>query len=253
MEMIYRHFGNNTIDPNHVYGKPRYDKPAGLWSSPLNGHETWKDFCLYNDYETEKIQEHFDFRLADRARILKVKCLKDAEPYIMKGIPNSLLSLLIMPTGYGLDHIRLKHDFDGMEVTLSRELRKHPVFELWDVDSLVLWNLNVIVPVDSDGMDITPEPKTMRAETPGSGRYMGVVGKRWVVQAKDISIATKWRDGTLYIIHDMSGNTFTCKTKRTLPLGTALNGVYLHVLVKRHMEYRGVKQTWVEDPRLLNP
>lgn len=139
MEM-YRHYGTDRIDMNRKYTTSRGDKPAGLWASPVSCGDPWKEWCEDEDYEIEKLDRHFDFTLKPGARILHVREKEDAAPYI-----RSLLGGLIQE----LDHESLKRDFDGMEIHLSDNwsLRDMNIFYYWDVDSIVIWDLDVIEPI----------------------------------------------------------------------------------------------------------
>ena len=139
MEM-YRHYGTDRIDMDRKYTTSRGDKPAGLWASPVSCGDPWKEWCEDEDYEIEKLDRHFDFTLKPGARILHVREKEDAAPYI-----RSLLGGLIQE----LDHESLQRDFDGMELHLSDNwsLRDMNVFYYWNVDSIVIWGLDVIEPL----------------------------------------------------------------------------------------------------------
>lgn len=139
MGKLYRHYGENIndIDFDRKYMSVRGDKPDGLWASPVSCGRPWKEWCEKEGYEIEKLDRHFDFTLKPGARILEVRTKEDAAPYI-----RSLLGGLIQE----FDHRSLQRDFDGMEVYLSDNwrLKDMNVFYYWDVDSIVIWNLDVI-------------------------------------------------------------------------------------------------------------
>lgn len=145
--MDYIHYGHDSFDPvyllstmNPVYKYRRRDKPHGLWASPVDCKWGWKDWCESEDYSTGPLDKSFTFELKT-CRVLHVRKPKDIEPYVER-----------VSEGYLFDHCKLNlakiyNEYDAMELHLSENwrLRDIEVFYGWDVDSIVVWNPDVVV------------------------------------------------------------------------------------------------------------
>ena len=144
----YIHYGSDTFDPNN-YGRmdsrfPSYDKPVGLWASPIDAEWSWKDWCFSNDFCIESFDKSFQFTLKEDTRILQVKQPEDICDYII--IIDELSSSDF--TYYGLDLDRIYTEYDAMEVTMSdnwNEMHYDRIFYTWDCDSIVIWNREKII------------------------------------------------------------------------------------------------------------
>lgn len=144
--MEYIHYGTDKFNPALVSTEENhFRKPAGLWASPTDTNWGWKDWCLAEDFHTGSLNKFFKFTLKPCAKILVVNGLDDVMDY---------LDIIETEFKY-LPDIRLKRkelyrDFDGMMVWMSHnwnELHNNILFNLWDVDSIVVWNLDVIIPL----------------------------------------------------------------------------------------------------------
>ena len=147
--MEYIHYGSDHFEKdkllstmNPAYKYRRFDKPHGLWASPVKSDLGWKNWCENEDYATEKLDESFTFTLKT-CRVLHIRRPGDIEPYLEKVPPYK---------GQLFDHWKLNlskiyKNFDAMELHLSENWRLHDtdIFYSWDVDSIVIWNPDVIV------------------------------------------------------------------------------------------------------------
>ena len=134
----YIHYGTDNFNPYYMSFE-RWDKPGGLWASPINSDWGWKSFCKSADFRTENLKVFFKFRLQTNAKILKIKRYEEVIPYIIEN--DNRLEL-------NLD--KIKNEFDAMEVMMSNDwnnLHNSEIFWSWDVDSLVVWNLNKVMPI----------------------------------------------------------------------------------------------------------
>lgn len=146
--MEFIHYGADGFDSRKFRAtldhSPRYDKPAGLWASPLEPEDgfdevySWKEWCEAEDFHTERLEKSFKFRLRPEARVLVIRSLKDAEPYILKGTASNTFD-------YRLDLNKIYAHFDAMLVWMSQsELHDFFLFYTWDVDSICVWNSGAI-------------------------------------------------------------------------------------------------------------
>lgn len=72
---------------------------------------------------------------------MKIHKVQDIYPYL-KERKETLLDWK-----WQLDHDALKRNYDGMEVFISDcwgLFHNHPLFWSWDVDSLVIWNMDKV-------------------------------------------------------------------------------------------------------------
>jgi hypothetical protein len=139
---IYRHYGSNKFRKELVVGKYIIEcfKPGGLWGSPIDSKWGWKDYCESEEFKLKSLKKHFDFTLKEDTKILEVRHLEDVVEY---GIQDDL--------GFDtLDYHRINDEYDAMEVYMCdywNDLHYSNIFYTWDVDSIVVWNPEVIIPL----------------------------------------------------------------------------------------------------------
>ena len=151
MRKQYIHYGNNRFDidifkekqsnaiDNSCLNKP----PYGFWASPVGSdYWTWREWCESEDWHTDRLDTYFKFTLTKKARILTVRKREDIFPYLVK---NTRLS------GCVLDFDKIMSKYDGMELIHGKRYNElhYNEFYSWDVDSIVIWNPYIIVPMSS--------------------------------------------------------------------------------------------------------
>lgn len=89
--------------------------------------------------------------------------------------------------------------------------------------------------------------KVTEGVTPETSQHKGIVGKPWTFEVKSCRLATTWHSGKLYVLEDHQGCIFTIKTRCNLE-NICGNGrrTVIRGIIKKHTEYRGVKQTWFQ-------
>ena len=148
--MIFEHYGSKHFDKK-MFEEPIYDaddeylnKPSkGFWGSPTDSKNSWKNFCVSEGFNLSKLNDHFEFKLKRFARVLKVLNKKDLDSLYRKyGIEGK----------YGrraLDWNRIIKKYDAMILIIPDDFDL--VFDLhltsWDVDSVVVFNPNVVVEI----------------------------------------------------------------------------------------------------------
>ena len=148
MEGVYIHRGSDVFKPELIVKKfDRFDKPSGLWASPEDSDWGWREWCEAEDFRSEEqLSKSFKFKLKESARVLHIRRLRDVEPF------TTLDPSFIFFDGHELDLNRIYSEFDAMEVHMSDnwcELHDSLLFYSWDVDSIVVWNPDVIEVLDS--------------------------------------------------------------------------------------------------------
>lgn len=137
------HYGTDTFSAEKVKENSKRlfsNKPNGLWASPTDRKALkWKDFCLGENFHTDRLEKSFKFRVSNKANLLWVHELKDAEKYIIKEkYHNYHFSKL--------DVEKIMNKYDGMVLIHGKhywELHE-TAFYTWDVDSICVWNPDVI-------------------------------------------------------------------------------------------------------------
>lgn len=142
-----------------TYGLGEYDKSefqriknrnfikpyGGLWSSPVNSDWGWKDWCLSEDFNVEKLSNSFEFSLNDNAKIYVIDEFSD-------------LGFLVMGNKYRfvswwgdsiiLDFEKLSKVYDAILLTDKGQIDTrytNPGLYGWDCESILVMNPDCIV------------------------------------------------------------------------------------------------------------
>lgn len=119
----------------------------GLWACPVDSVYGWKEWCADNDFKTGKLNSAFYFRLKPGAKIYSIHTLDDLER----------ISTLEDDMGYkGIDFPWLLHNgYDGIYASDEAVNAFHMYasenvkdMNAWDIESLCVFNPDVIIPVD---------------------------------------------------------------------------------------------------------
>ena len=142
---MYIHYGTDHFDPNRVL-ETREEilaKPdMGIWACDENAKSTWREWCLQEDFHTERLNKYFEFELSGRARILHVRKFEDLMPYLIKA---NIVDMRLW--GPILNRRQMYQDYDGLEMHFSQLPRvSRQLLQVYDCDSICIWNPNVIIP-----------------------------------------------------------------------------------------------------------
>jgi len=152
----YIHYGNDHLDRNTMLQTIQTDpdgdyrnKCGGFWGSPVDAEYGWYDWCIGEDFHTERLDTSFTFTLTPDARVLTVKSIKDLPPECIRYEESD-----IHHRDPRISFNYLKRYYDALEVVISSnwdELRGFSIeypglwFYSWDVDSILIWNPDVVV------------------------------------------------------------------------------------------------------------
>lgn len=161
MSLVYRHYGSSQFhaecqpDSNHI--DSRNMKPTlGLWASPLMSRNSWYRWCMSEDFRTDTLNKFFDFKLKTSAMIYTIESKSDLVEFLNMYPGKKLQSFeqMIYCPKKDMSSKRLlkcfpdfktaSEDFDGIEVSISKCPDLYYWLYGWDVDSLVVWNYNVV-------------------------------------------------------------------------------------------------------------
>lgn len=151
MDKRYIHYNSDVFDKERLkraltYNKKyrKFDKPFGLWASPVDSQLGWKEWCECERFRLESLEKSFTFTLSPEAKILTINNLKDAASYVIedcKELRDGRLDFYYDR----LDLANIYENYDAMEVNISNDYRfRNSVFHGWDVDSICIWNPDII-------------------------------------------------------------------------------------------------------------
>lgn len=145
MNKIYRHYGQGSMIPE-LFEPIKNDqrvlirnKPAGgLWASPVDDKASkWEDF-LKQEMGMD-VADYFDFSIKDDAKVLYISCPDD-----LQELPTADDVVNLITHAPCLDFEELAKEYDAIFVNLSQGYGIRGVFDAWDVDSLVVFNKDII-------------------------------------------------------------------------------------------------------------
>ena len=149
MSKKYIHYGNNEFCRDlftKIRNREMFVKPwGGLWASPVDARNGWKDWCINEHFHVDRLKESFTFTLSDTANVLH---LYDVEQ--LRDLPQLTMRFM---TWTCLDFEQLLADgYDAVELHLSDEKNSDGFldglyWELygWDCDSILIMNPEVVV------------------------------------------------------------------------------------------------------------
>lgn len=77
MSKKYIHYGDtefklDRFDP--IANRICFNKPdGGLWASPCDLEYNWHEWCICNDFRTDRLNDYFIFTIKDDARVLTIE------------------------------------------------------------------------------------------------------------------------------------------------------------------------------------
>ena len=156
IKLKYVNYSRNGFDKklfNPITNSDWIKPYGGLWACPYDTTYTWIDWCKDSDFRLEKYLTPFPFELIDSAKILTIKTVDDLElltpyasEYFYKTDHFNESAYCSTPIKYrGIDFIKMSQDYDGMEVyPVSGSPAIYWALYGWDIDSIVLFNVNCI-------------------------------------------------------------------------------------------------------------
>ena len=122
MSKIYIHYGSSEFVPelfkpiknDMVSTKPK----GGLWASPINAKEGWKDWCERNNFRLQLLEKSFAFSLKPEAKLLFIDDVKQLENLPKIENPAIFDNFKLWTC---LDFEKLSKEYDAIEITLSED------------------------------------------------------------------------------------------------------------------------------------
>lgn len=154
---IFVVYGINKLEKKKfkkIKNRTFFNKPrGGLWASPLHSKKSWREWCLEENFNISDLDKYCMFRLKKDSKIYTITNGNDLE-----SCPKTI-KYEITPT-----HINKFIDFEGLRkmgydgifasaigvcITSAPSYYAYESMDLygWDVESLLLFNYDCIVPV----------------------------------------------------------------------------------------------------------
>lgn len=128
------------------------NKPIfGLWASPVDSEWGWRNFCMRERFNIEKLRDKFLFKLSPGSRIYVIDSAEDLDAVSVSGLDDIGYKTIdfrkLLDEGY--DGLYVTEDAVGLYDDPQTRLRG---LSLWDVESICVFNKDVIIPVDDDSL-----------------------------------------------------------------------------------------------------
>lgn len=123
----------------------------GLWASPVDSERGWRNFCMGGGWNLDNLRDKFLFKLSPDSKIYVIDNTEDLDAISAFGFDNNGWKTI--------DFRRLLDDgYDGLYITEyatgihdnSNTMLKG--LELWDVESICVFNKDVIIPIDDESL-----------------------------------------------------------------------------------------------------
>jgi hypothetical protein len=154
MQLI--HYGSNSFNPDkfdpiqnkitNLTNKPL----GGLWTSPVNTKYGWKDWCLGNDFNLEKLEKSFTITLKEKANIFIVNSQKDLQrlPFYSEFNNENIIGFRYPKIAF--DFEKLAKEYDAIWLTEKGLMDTQDLtFPLnlygWDCESVLIMNLDCFI------------------------------------------------------------------------------------------------------------
>ena len=162
--MKYIHYGSSAFDPlkwEPIRNAPMersFTKPAGgLWASPVGAERGWATWCEREDVNTEYLDESFEFKLSENARVLNITSaemvkalplvLDDPEVNaLLQRAPKLFSEISFLP----IDFEQLSREYDVILFQASEFWNPNGVLPGWDCDCILVMNKDVICEIEAE-------------------------------------------------------------------------------------------------------
>ena len=158
-EPRFIHYGSESFDPDRfipVKNERGWVKPerGGLWACPIESGKQWTEFVSDTACMAKDISKSFTFRLKEDAKVLKISGPRDLNYVTLCTI--TIMGDLSQPMFRGnlvndfkvnLDFEKIAENYDAIIINAGTDTLLYYMFYGWDVDSILVLNKDVIIPV----------------------------------------------------------------------------------------------------------
>ena len=142
--MRFIHYGSEKFDSDRFVKptnrSPLWVKPldGGLWASPVESEDNWRNWCVDNDIFLDRLEKSFEFNIRPNSEILYLRNKEEISKAYRDGYLTHPRENLFYP------------NFELISVYFSAIFYKHnnethyPLYG-WDCDSLLVLNKNIVI------------------------------------------------------------------------------------------------------------
>lgn len=146
------HFDKTLFNPIENCKDP-WVKPApyaGMWGSPINSINGWKNWCEDNDFDQYRLNKSFIFTLKEDSNILHVRDNNELQDLKLlhcfdRRKPRCRDDLYCMD----FEKLRDAFEYDAMEVHITTNEIYFGLYG-WDCDSILILNPDCIIELDNE-------------------------------------------------------------------------------------------------------
>ena len=164
-EKIYVHYGTTKFDKEKfkpIETLPFFPKPrGGFWASANDAKFGWKEWNKQENYQETRDDNKIEFKLSPEARVLRLESTKDISDAVKryptelpKEIQASDMAGILRMTLCPLDFNAISRDYDAIEVIVSNWNGVSQMLPMWDCDSIVIMNPDIVVPIEEKKIEI---------------------------------------------------------------------------------------------------
>lgn len=144
----YIHYGSPKFDPKQFKQVKNCERPfvkpysGGLWGSPIDSENGWKDWCEGECYELDRLKQSFTFDLSPKAKILEIKGMEDIKAAVKSGL---MKKTGLFTDTFAPDFEKIAEKYDAILFYENGETH-YPLYG-WDCDTIFVLNHKVITGV----------------------------------------------------------------------------------------------------------
>jgi len=149
MSKKYIHYGDTEFKPDHfnpIINRVCFNKPiGGFWASPYDSNRNWYEWCMDNDFRTDRLEKYFTFTVKDDTQILTIKNHNDLVRLKNYGLCLDYSSRYPFTKNEFYPDFKKLLDlgYDAMEVYMTDTI--YMDLYGWDCDSLLVLNPNCVI------------------------------------------------------------------------------------------------------------
>lgn len=152
MSKKYIHYGDTEFKRDRfepIANRVCFNKPhGGLWASPCGSKCNWYEWCIDNDFHTDRLNDYFIFALKDDARVLTIESRIDLIRLKLNDLCldfNSCYPFTMDEEFYPDFEKLLDLGYDAIEVYIRNTI----YWDLygWDCDTLLVLNPDCVIEI----------------------------------------------------------------------------------------------------------
>ena len=141
----YIHYGSDHFDPlifEPIYNDIGINKPrGGFWASPVAAEHGWRDWCETENFCTESLNTYFEFNIRNDAKILYIRNKSEMIDVAARYKTDFGLGLILTY----IDWERIAADgYQAIVFEMNNDT--HWDYNMWDVDTLVVIDPDIVIP-----------------------------------------------------------------------------------------------------------